>query len=138
MPVPLRPVPPFFIRLVLIMPVVPVPVLTAVPDKHLTMRVPAEMIELRPVLIKTQISLRLVDHLFMAMVKIEIAVARRQIMREGPVTPVQVDELVVGNIVISLNIRNIIILHMIISNRTPGRLLPDIDRYTYLRLRLTG
>ena len=138
MPVPFRPVPPLFIRLVLIMPVVPVPVLTAVPDKHLTMRVPAETIECRPVLIEMQISLRLVDHLFMAMVKIEIAVARRQIMREGPVTPVQVDELMVGNIVISLNIRNIIILHMIISNRTPGRLLPDIDRYTYLRLRLTG
>jgi len=134
MSVTLGPVSPLFIGLMLIMPVVPVPVLTAVPDKHLTMRVSTEMVELLPMLVITQISLGLVDHFFMAVVKIKIAIAGRQLMGERPVTPVQVDELMVGHIIVSLNIRNIIILHVIVANRSPGRLLPDIDRYAYLRL----
>jgi len=129
---------PLLISLMLIMPVVPVPVLTAVPDKHLPMRISAEMIISRAMLLKMQIRLRLIKHLFVRMVKIEIAISGRELMREGPVTPAQIDELMVGNIIISLNIRDIIVLHVIISHRPPGRLLSDIDRQADLGLRLTG
>ena len=128
MPVTFGPVPPLLIGLVLIMPVVPVPVLMAVLYKHLPMRISAEMIISCAMLLKMQIRLRVIDHLFVTMVKIEIAIMRRELMREGPVSPVQIDELMVGNIIIRLNVRDIIVLHVIITDRPPGWLLSDVDR----------
>jgi hypothetical protein len=128
MPVSFGSVPPFLIRLVLVMPVVPVAVLPAVPDKHLPMRISTKMIVCRAMLVKMKIWLRLIHHFFVTMVKIEIVIAGRKFMREGPVPPVQVDELMVRNIIVCLNVRDIIVFHVIISNRTPGWLLSDIDR----------
>jgi len=48
---------------------------------------------------------------------------------------VQINELVGRYIIITLNIRNIIIFHVVITRRTPGRLCPDVHRNVELRLR---
>ncbi len=85
LPVSFRAVTPFLIGLVLIMPVVLIPVLMAVPDKDLTMRVTPEMIVLCPVLIEMKIGLRLIHHDLVTMVQIEIVIAGRQLTRKAPV-----------------------------------------------------
>jgi hypothetical protein len=68
---------PFFVRLMLIVPMVPVPVVMAIPDELLAGRLSPEMIEVSAVFVKMQVWLGFVDHLFMAMIEIEIMVAGR-------------------------------------------------------------
>jgi hypothetical protein len=87
-PVTFRPVPPFFVGFMLIMPMIPVSLIMAVPDELLARPLSAEMIKAPSVFVKTQISLRLIYHLFMTVIKIKIAIARRHFMRKCPMTPV--------------------------------------------------
>ena len=88
MPVTFRPVPPFFVCFVLIMPMIPVSLIMAIPDELLMRLLTAEMIEVPSVFVEMQISLWLIDHLFMRVIKIKITVTGRQLMRKCPMTPV--------------------------------------------------
>jgi hypothetical protein len=128
MPVAFGSVSPFFVRLVLIVPMVPVPLVTAVPDKLLARRLSPEMIVGPAVLVKMQVGLRLVHHLFMAMIQIKITVAGGQFMGKCPVSPVQVNELMIRNVIIGLDVGNIIIFHVIVSRGSPGWLYANVDR----------
>jgi hypothetical protein len=126
MPVTFGSVTPFFIGFMLVMPMIPVTVIMTVPDELLVGRLSAEMIKLPPVFVKMEISLWLIYYLFMTMVKIKIMITGRQFMGKCPMAPVQINKLMIGYIIIGLYIRNIIIFHMIIPRRPPGRLSPDV------------
>jgi len=117
---------PLFISFMLIMPMIPVSLIMTVPDELLVRRLTAEMIKVPSVLVEMQISLWLIYHLFMTVIKIKIMITGRQLMRERPVPPVKIDKLMIGHIIIGLYVRNIIIFHMIISCRPPGRLRPNV------------
>ena len=122
------PVAPFFIRLMLVMPVVPVPFIMAIPDELL----PAgsfspEMVIIPAVLVKVQVRLGFIHHYFVGVIEIEIMITGGQLMRKGPMPSVEVNKLMVRYIVIRLNIRNIIIFHMIVTGWSPGRLNAEID-----------
>ena len=73
---------PFFIRFMLIVIMPLVPVIMVVPDKFLARRRATEMIVIPAVLIIMQIRLRLVHDDLMAMIKIEVVIAGRQLMRK--------------------------------------------------------
>jgi hypothetical protein len=120
MPVALWLVSPLFVCLVLVMPMLLVAVVMAVADEFLARRVSAEMIIVPAVLIKMKIRLWLVDDYFPGMIEIEIIIAGRQFVRKGPMTAVEINELMVGYIVIRLNVRNVIIFHVIVPSGTPG------------------
>jgi hypothetical protein len=118
---------PFFIGFMLIVIMPLVPVIMVIPDKFLARRRATEMIVIPAVLIIMQIRLRLVHDDLMAMIKIEVVIAGRQLMRKRPMAPVQVDEFMRRNIIVRLDIGNIIIFHMIIPGRSPGWLVADVD-----------
>jgi len=71
------PVSPFFIGFVLIVPMVPIPIITTLPDKLLPMCISAVLVVIRAMLIIMQIRLRLIHHYFMTMIQIIIMVAGR-------------------------------------------------------------
>jgi hypothetical protein len=68
----------------------------------------------------------------MAMIKIEILISWRKVIRKYPTTIPQVNELMSRDKIITTDIRDIIIIHMIISYRSPGRLVVNIDANGYL------
>jgi len=133
-----RLVSPFFIGLVLIMPMVSVPVFMIIADELLSMRLAAEMVIIPAMFVKMQISLRFVDHYFVTMIQVIIAIVGRQFIGKCPVTVVQINKLVRRDIIIALNIRNIIIFHVVIAGGPPGRLCTNIYRNADLRLRGDG
>ena len=122
----LGPMTPLFIGFMLIMPMISVSFIMTVPDELLVRRLSAEMIKVPSVFVKTQISLWLIYHLFMTVIKIKIMITGRQLMRKRPVPPVKIDKLMIGHIIIGLYVRNIIIFHVIIPCRSPGRLRPNV------------
>jgi hypothetical protein len=128
MPVALWPVSPLFVCLVLIMPMLLVAVVMAVADEFLTRRGSAEMIVVPTMLVKMKIGLWFVNYYFPAMVEVKIIIAGRQFMREGPVTAVEINELMVGHVVICLNVRNVIIFYVIVPSRSPGWLNTNVYR----------
>jgi len=73
---------PFFIGFMLIVIMPLVPVIMVIPDKFLARRRATEMIVIPAVLIIMQIRLRLVHDDLMAMIKIEVVIAGRQLMRK--------------------------------------------------------
>jgi hypothetical protein len=126
MPVTFRPVTPFFIGFMLVMPMIPVSVIMTVPDELLIRRLSAEMIKVPSVFVETQISLWLIYHLFVTVIKVKIAITGRQLTGKCPMAPVKIDKLMIGYIIIGLYVRNIIIFYMIIPRRPPGRLRPNV------------
>jgi hypothetical protein len=58
------------------------------------------------------------DH-FIAVIKVKSVIPGRQLGGKGPVPIAQINELVRRNIIVALDIRNIIIFHMIVSGGTP-------------------
>lgn len=66
---------PFFVGFVLVMPMVTIAVVAAVADKFLAGRGAAEMIVVAAMLVEVKVGLRVVDHYFPAMIKIEVIVA---------------------------------------------------------------
>ena len=133
MPVALWPVSPLFVCLVLVMPMLLVAILMVVADEFLARRVPTEMIVVPAVLVKMQIRLWLVDDYFPAMIEIKIIIAGRQFVREGPVAAIEINKLVVGYIVIRLNVRNVIIFHVVVTSGPPGWLNTNVYRKIDLR-----
>jgi hypothetical protein len=129
------PVAPFFVCLMLVVPVVLVSVLVVIPDEILAMIFPPEVIVVSAVVVEMQVRLGFVHHHFVGMVEIKIIVTWRQFMRKCPVPSVKINKLVGRHIIIGLYVRNIIIFHMIVSCWSPGRLFTDVDRKTDLCLR---
>jgi hypothetical protein len=119
MPVAFGPVPPLFVGFMLIMPVVPVPVIMTIPDEFLIRRLATEMIESAAVIVEMQVGLRVIYHLFVAVIKVKITITGRQIAGICPMSPVKVNKLMVGYIIIGLDVRNIIIFYVVVPGRSP-------------------
>jgi len=129
------PVSPLFVGLMLIMIMVSVPVFMTITDELLAMRITAKMFVLPPVLVKMQIGLRLVHYDLPAMVQVETRIGRGKLAGKGPVSAaIQVNEFMRRDIIVALDIGNIIIFHVLIARRTPGRLIADVDGKMDLRL----
>jgi hypothetical protein len=123
----------FLICFILIMPMVSVPVIFVTPDKFLAIRSMSPVFSIFcPVYIIMQIRTRVIQNYFTAMIKIEIWVSRRKIIGKCPTTSSQVNKLMSRNKIITLDIRDIIIIHVIISDGSPGRLIVNIDAEGYL------
>jgi hypothetical protein len=75
--VPIIVMPPFFIGLMLIMPMVSVTIFMTVPDENLLFRISFVLSILCPVFIKMQVRLRLVHHHLMAVVQVKSPVPDR-------------------------------------------------------------
>jgi hypothetical protein len=130
------PVSPFFVGLMLVMVMPFIPFFLAFTDESLSMGVTAEVIVLPPVLVIMEIGLRLIHHDLPAMVQVEMRIGGRKSAGKGPVPPaVEIDEFMRGDIVITLDVGDIIIFHVIIPRRTPGRLIADVDGKMDLGLR---
>lgn len=127
---------PFFIGLMLIMVMPFVPIVMTVADELLPLRVTAEMIVLPPMLLEMQIRLRLIHHDLPTMVEIEMGIGRRKLAGKGPVsTAIEVNEFMGRDIIVALDIGNIIIFHVVVARRAPGRLVADVDGKMDLSLR---
>jgi hypothetical protein len=72
-----RPMPPFFISLMLVMIMPLVAVVVVVPDELLPRRGATEMIVIPPMFVEMQVRLRFIHHYFATMKKIKIVIARR-------------------------------------------------------------
>jgi len=68
----------------------------------------------------------LVYHHFIAMIPVEIAITRRQHPVVHPYVIVIVNVLVVSHVIISVNIRHIIIVSVGVSYRAPFRLTANV------------
>jgi hypothetical protein len=79
------------------------------------------------VFIVVQVGPGVVQHNLMAMIKIEMLISRRKVIRKYPASIPQVNELMSGDKIITSDIGDIIIIHMIVSDRSPGRLVVNID-----------
>jgi len=66
-----------------------------------------------------QIWTGLIDNNFVPMVKVVIAVSRRQRGSKNPAIAPEVHELVLGNIIININVREIIIINIVVTSRSP-------------------
>jgi hypothetical protein len=128
MPVAVILVPPFLIGFLLVMPVVPVPVIVILPDERLSMGISAILFVSNLVLIVMKIRLRLVHHHFITVEQVESVVAGRQFIGKTPMPLIHVNELVRRDIIIAMNVRDVIIFHVIIAARAPGRLNADVNR----------
>jgi hypothetical protein len=123
----------FFICFILIVPMVPVSVIFAFTDENLTIGpMSPEFRIFRPVFIVVQIGPGVIKHYLMAMIKIEILISWRKVIGKYPATIPQVNELMPRDKIITADIWDIIIIYMIISNGSPGRLVVNIDANGYL------
>jgi hypothetical protein len=116
------------ISFMLIMPVVTVSVLIAFADENLAVR-PMSSIGgiFYAVLVIMNIGSGIIQNYFMAVKKIKMRISRGKVIRKYPTVIGQVYKLVSGDKIIAANIRDIIIIDMIISNRSPGWLVMNID-----------
>jgi hypothetical protein len=134
MPVAFGPVPPLFVGFMLVVPVIPVSLVMTIPDELLARPLSAETIELPAVFVEMQVGLRFIHHLFVTVIKIKITVTGRQFTGICPMPPVKINKLMIRYVIISLDIRNIIIFHVVIPGWSPGRLRSDVYRNPDLRL----
>jgi hypothetical protein len=74
-----------------------------------------------------------VDHHLVAPIEIIIAVLGRQGSGKYPTPPLLVDILMSRNRIVHINIGYIVIIGIIITDRSPYRLTADVDVDTYLR-----
>ena len=70
----------------------------------------------------------IVYHDFVAMVEIKISIARWQCRPAYPCAAIKIHKYMAGNIIISISIGQVILIHMIISYRAPDRLGANIHR----------
>jgi hypothetical protein len=124
----------FFICFILIVPMVLVPVIIAFADEYLSIRpMSSEFGVFHSVFVIVQIRPGIIQYYFMAMIKIEIWISRRKVIRKYPATISQVNKLMARDKIITADIRDIIIIHMIVSDGSPGWLVVNIDANGYLR-----
>ena len=127
-------VPPLLVCFMLVMPVVPVAIFLAVADKLLSIRsMPTVLVIFCPVLFMMKIGLRFGTDNLVRMEKIETAVCGWQFSGKYPVVILEVDEAVTGDIIIAPDVGDVIVIYMIVTGRSPGGLVLDIDLDTDLR-----
>jgi hypothetical protein len=107
--------------------VIVIPVVVVVADELLVIALPAEVIVHAPMIREVQIGPGFVDDYLVAVIKIITLVPGRQVVGKDPAPAVLVDELVVRNIIITLDIGDIVIIHVIVAGRAPGGLNTDVD-----------
>jgi hypothetical protein len=105
-----------------------------VPDGHLLIIFAFPSAISFPVDLAMAVWLGLIHHDFISPVNIIIPVPHRQGYREGPAAAVKIDILLPGHGIIHIDIRHIIVIHMIIAHRPPAGLRADVDIYTHLHL----
>jgi hypothetical protein len=118
---------PAFVGFVLVVPVFLIAIFMVVADEILVVAFTAEVIIVATMFVVVHPGLRFIYDYLVAVVDIEIAVAGRHLTGVNPTILALIDELMIGNIVVTVHIGNIIIFHMIIACRTPGRLNADVD-----------
>lgn len=118
---------PAFVGFVLVMPVFLVAVVTVVADELLLVVFAAEVIVVAAMFVVVDPGLRFVYDYFMTVVDVEVAVAGRHLTGVDPTIFALIDELVIGNIVITMHVGNIIVFDMIIASGAPGGLNADVD-----------
>jgi len=129
---------PFFIGFMLVMPVVGIAIVMAVADVLLVVAFTAEMIIAATMLVEVQVGLRFVHDYLVTVVEIEVAVAGGEVTGENPAAFTLIDELVIGNIVVRLDVRDVVVVDMIGTRGTPGGLDANVNRYMYLRVSRVG
>jgi hypothetical protein len=122
----------FIVIVAIVVPMLMIPVVVAVADEFLAVAFAPEMVVHPPVVSVVQVRPGFVDHYLMAMIEIEVAITRRQVVREDPAATVLINELMIGHIVVSLDVGNVIVVYVIIPGRTPGGLNADVDGNTDL------
>ena len=80
-----------------------------------------------PVIIEESIRPRLIHYDLVTRVQIIIPVTGRQRWRIDPSSSWHINKLVRGHIIIGFNIRQIIILHVVVTYRSPNWLRSDVD-----------
>ena len=108
-----------------VFPVAFVLIIVAVPERRLV-KLAAVLGILVTILAMVPVSILLVNGHFMHTVQIVLAILFWQYGRTNPMPVMQVDELVCRNIVVHVHVRDIIILCVVISLRSPGWLVTDI------------
>ena len=109
----------------------PVPIVMAIPDPLLVVAATVAGV-LTPVPIIIPPWLRLVDHNLVAMIYIVIRITWRQTTPGDPTASLKIYEDAVRDIIICIYIRQVVVVDIIIANRTPYRLRSDINVDTYL------
>ena len=125
--VPIVMVPPLFVRLMLVMPVFGIAIFMVCANEFLLIMLATEMIVIAAMFIIMQVRLRLVNDYLVTVIDVEIAVAGRHVAREYPPAFALIDKLMVGNIIITLHVGNIVIFDMVIPGGAPGRLNANVD-----------
>ncbi|GGA97073.1 hypothetical protein GCM10011511_20490 [Puia dinghuensis] len=118
---------PFFVGFVLVVPVILITIVMVVADDLLLIVFAAEMIIIAAMFVIVQVRLRLVADYLVAVIEVVAPILGRQLAGECPVPFPLIDELMIGNIIITLDVGNIIIFHMIVACGAPGRLGADVD-----------
>jgi hypothetical protein len=60
-------------------------------------------------------------------IEIEVMVAGRKVVREDPTAFALINELVIGNVIISLDVWDVIIFDVVVASGTPGGLNADVN-----------
>jgi hypothetical protein len=94
----------------------------------------AEVVIHPAMFVEVHVGLGVVDDYFVTVIEIEVVVAGGQVVGEDPTAPALVDELMFGNVVVRFDVREIIILDMIVTGGAPGGLAADVDGKFDLRL----
>ena len=129
---------PFFVCFVLVVPVLLVAIIVADANDFLLIVFAAEAVIIPAMLIVVQVGLRFVDDYLMSVVEIEVMIAAGQVVGEDPAAFPLIDELMVGNIVVSLDVGDVIVFDMIVACRAPGGLDTNVDGKLDLRLCRVG
>jgi hypothetical protein len=124
----------FVIIAAIVAPMIVIPVVVAVADEFLAVAFAAELGIHSSVIGVMEIGPRFVDHHFVTVIKVEVAVTRGQVVREDPTAAALINELMVGHIVVGLDVRDVVIVDMVVTRRTPGGLTADVDGNTDLSM----
>ena len=69
----------------------------------------------------------LIYHYLMSIIQVVFAIPRGEVCRSSPLSPIQVDKLMLGHVVVCIYVRQVVIFDMVIPYRTPDGLGADID-----------
>ena len=109
-----------------------------IPDNILMIVVIPVFFILHPVVMVVVIRMRLVDHDFITAVKVIIVIPGRQHRYPNPAHAIPINVFVINNAVININIREVIILNVVLAQGTPGLLCVDVYIDTHLGIHLRG
>jgi hypothetical protein len=117
----------FVLVTAVVMPVVMVPIVIAVADEFLVIAFAAEVVVHPAVVGVVEIRPGFIDDYLVTVVEIKIAIPGRQVAGKDPTAAILVDELMIRHIIIALDVRDVIIVYMVIAGGAPGGLTADVD-----------